>query len=837
MRYLTLVLAGAFALCTQSTMLAQIEPYARGAEALPAERIVVDPDFTVTRLLSADRKNHGSWVVMTEDPKGRLIISAQHREGLLRITLNKDGSKVLCLEHMKEVPGKAQGLLFVGNDLYMARNESAKDQPPGLYRLQDTTGDDQFDNLTLLSTFHGSPGSEHGPHALVADPKGDGIFLVAGNHTHPPKPASSPFAVNAAEDRLLERIWDPRGHAAGIDHPGGWIARWDISAQSWRLVAAGFRNAYDMAFNSKGDLFAFDSDMEWDLGTPWYRPTSIYHVTEGAEYGWRSGTSKWSPDFLDACAPVVTLGEGSPTGVLMGTHSSFPSTHRNSLFVMDWTHGTIRRVELNSRGSTYGGIVHPFLKGRPLPLTDAIIRRSDGAMYFITGGRFTQSGLYRVAPKQAEQLSDRPATPTPTPTPEAEKLRKVEQLLRRGASPGDMGFIWQQLADPDRRIRYTARLCLEQLPLTIWKDRALKEKSPTRQLEALCALARAGSGASVATVVERLTARSLSEWPPRLHTNHIRIAELLCVRHPLSKTTATRLANYYRPHFPSTSLQLSHQIAQLLVHADAPWATPLILTELLAAPTQEAAIRYALFLKDMKKGWSPLLRRRYFTYLNEAARLEGGASLVGFIAAIRRKAIEQLPLNMRATFAAPPASKPAVVAKQSPAVPRSKKNWGRNDFLDLGWKPLAHRNFENGRRTYEAASCALCHRFNGIGIGRGPDLTDAGGRFSAADLLMHTLEPSREVSDQYRASNVFLKTGDILTGRIIEKTDEHLTVSTAPTDLSIVTQIATKDVEFIRKSRVSTMPQGLLTGLRREDILDLLAYLISQGEPEDPSFK
>ena len=75
--------------------------------------------------------------------------------------------------------------------------------------------------------------------------------------------------------------------------PGGWIAQVSPDGQDWQLVANGFRNEYDIAFSPEGELFTYDADMEWDVGSPWYRPTRVNHVTSGAEFGWRSGTGKW----------------------------------------------------------------------------------------------------------------------------------------------------------------------------------------------------------------------------------------------------------------------------------------------------------------------------------------------------------------------------------------------------------------------------------------------------------------------------------------------------------------------------------------------------------------
>ena len=83
------------------------------------------------------------------------------------------------------------------------------------------------------------------------------------------------------------------------------------------LFCIGFRNEYDIALNRYGDLFTYDADMEWDMGSPWYRPTRICHVVSGGDYGWRSGTGKWPTYYEDSLPPVVDIGPGSPTGVVV----------------------------------------------------------------------------------------------------------------------------------------------------------------------------------------------------------------------------------------------------------------------------------------------------------------------------------------------------------------------------------------------------------------------------------------------------------------------------------------------------------------------------------------
>ena len=76
-----------------------------------------------------------------------------------------------------------------------------------------------------------------------------------------------------------------RGGATG-DHGDGWgLASFDPEGKNFELFSMGERNPVDQAFNKDGELFLYDSDMEWDMGTPWYRPTNVQHVISGADAG------------------------------------------------------------------------------------------------------------------------------------------------------------------------------------------------------------------------------------------------------------------------------------------------------------------------------------------------------------------------------------------------------------------------------------------------------------------------------------------------------------------------------------------------------------------------
>ena len=92
---------------------------------------------------------------------------------------------------------------------------------------------------------------------------------------------------------------------------------------------------------------------------------------------------------------LVDVGMSSPVGVLYGEPLAFSDEDRAAFYIGDWSYGRILRVRLDPDGGTFTGSFDHFVTGKPLQVTD-LEAGPDGAMWFITGGRGTQSGLYRV---------------------------------------------------------------------------------------------------------------------------------------------------------------------------------------------------------------------------------------------------------------------------------------------------------------------------------------------------------------------------------------------------------------------------------------------------------
>ncbi len=399
-------------------------------------------------------------------------------------------------------------MLVAFDSLYVCGNGR---QRVGLYRLRDTDGDDEYDQVTNLKEIRG--GGEHGPHGLRLTPDGKSIVLVAGNHTQTPADFQSSLVPrNWGEDQLLPRQWDANGHARGILAPGGWIARTDPDGKTWEIVSSGYRNSYDIAFNDEGELFAYDSDMEWDMGMPWYRPTRAVHATSGSEFGWRSGTGKWPAYYVDSLPPLVNIGPGSPVGVTFGYGAKFPAKYQKALFLCDWTFGTIYALQLEPHGSTYKAVKKEFLSRTPLPLTDAVVG-PDGALYFTVGGRGTQSELFRVTYAGTESTT--PADLNEPRLAEERALRRsIEEFHRKNATGEEIARdIHPHLNNPDRFIRYAARVALEHQPPGLWQDRVLAETNTEALITGAVALARQGDRSLQPRLIAALERISFGSLP------------------------------------------------------------------------------------------------------------------------------------------------------------------------------------------------------------------------------------------------------------------------------------------------------------------------------------
>lgn len=820
-------------------------------KATPVDRITAPEGFGVELLYSVPSETQGSWVNLCTDDKGRIIASDQFG-GLYRFNAPKPG-QALDPASIEKIPvdiQAANGLLWAFDALYVAVNSYDNKMEDGVYRVTDTDGDDQLDKVEKLRGMKAS--GDHGVHALLLSPDGESIFLISGNNADLTEVDASRVPMHWGEDHLLPSMPDGRGHNRGRLAPGGIIYKISPDGEQWELYSSGYRNIFDGGFNADGELFTYDADMEYDFNTPWYRPTRINHVTSGSMWGWRNGAGKRPEFYPDTLPAAANIGPGSPTGVTFGYGAKFPAKYQNAMFILDWSWGKVYAVHLTPEGATYKGASELFLSGMPLPVTDAIIHPEDGAMYFAIGGRKVQSGLYRVTYSGDESTA--PAIKKSNPTREAKIRHRLEQYHGE-SDPKAVDEAWRYLDNEDRFVRWAARTAVQHQPVGTWSEKALTERNAGRRVEALLALAkvtgidplhRKDSGPPVNTAVRDDILESLGEvdWKKLNREQHltlVRAYQIVLNRFGTPDQSAVeKIIAQLDPHFPAPSFGLNWLLCETLAFLQAPSVPAKAMALIADASTQEEEMQFARSIRFTQSGWTKDLRVAYFDWFLKASNYRGGASFTKFIEFIRNDAVasyEQEKVELEEVLARTPVVKtPLEVMAESMAGRSYVKEWELEELAAAADRGMRNRDFTNGRKMFAAAGCFACHRFDNRGGATGPDLSGAGGRYNTRDLLDQIINPSKEINEQFVPIVVTMQDGESHSGVVVNLGGNRVTLNTDLFNPNQRVNLDRTQVTSIEPAKISPMPTGLLNLLEKEEILDLLAYILSGGDESNRMF-
>jgi putative heme-binding domain-containing protein len=813
------------------------------------------PGFKAEKIYDVDKATQGSWVGLTSDNKDRLIASDQYG-GIYRLTL---GAKEPKVEKLNVQVSRAHGLLYAFDSLYVISSQS---KMKGLYRLTDTNGDDQFDKEEYVIPFRAS--GEHGIHSVVLSPDKKSLYLIGGNNTDLPKSVNKfRMATNWSEDHILPRMDDGRGHNRGRLAPGGLIIKTTPDGKEQELIAHGFRNQFDVSFNQEGELFTFDADMEYDIGSPWYRPARINHVVSGADYGWRHGSGKWPEYYTDTVATTLDIGPSSPTGSVMGTGAKFPEKYQRSFFVNDWTYGTMYAVHLEQYGATYKATKEEFVSGKPLPLTDVIIH-TDGNMYFLVGGRKTDSALYTVTytgkestkPAQIHQLNK-----------DILLRRELEALHTLPASKGIADKAWPYLSNSDRFIRHAARVAIERQNTADWKSKFNDESNSWAIIEGACALARMGEKADQSLVLKKLNQVDYAKLSENQKLAAIRSYQLAFTR--LGKPTdadTQAVIKKLDAFYPSKINFENRELVQVLLYLDAANIIPRAVREMVSATEEQKKLlsdeilqrndRYAaaakrteqfrpntqqmalaFSLRSIKNAWTDADYATYFSWFPKAKTWQGGNSFSIFIENSRKEALANIEDPVKKAKYDKISSKSLIKPRAITSPKGPGQIWTVETAVAAVQDKLKARDFKSGENLYHAVACASCHRFAGSGSGIGPDLTGSSSRYTLKDMMENIIEPSKVISDQYSSKVFKMKGGSEVVGRKGTEEDGTLHLMTNPYSADYSAEIKVADIKSEKEWHVSPMPPALIYSLNPDELSDLIAYIFSAGNPEHKYFK
>ena len=806
-----------------------------GQGVAPTFRLL--PGFEIEQIHEATEAE-GSWVSLVTDPRGRFLIGKEEL-GVLRLTLPDEPEGTPRVELVNETLRGCRGLLWAHDSLYANAHGSN-----ALYRLRDTDSDDSFDDVQRLHETVGS--SSHGRNDLALAPDGS-IYIIHGEGIQIPDPFTT----------RVPRPPDSGGSGRPI---GGHVIRTDSAGRAWEVIASGLRNPFGIDFNAEGELFTYDADAERDQGLPWYRPTRINHIVSGGDYGWRPGDAKWPAYYPDSLPSNLDVGKGSPTSVKFATRSTFPWPYRDALFVLDWAYGRILAIHLTPVGASFRGRAEVFLRGRPLNVTDLEFG-PDGALYFVTGGRKTHSALYRVrfvgtppkVPPTSVQQSAREAY--------ARKTRALRRELERFHAPGKPAAIdvaWAMLDHVDPWIQHAARTALEHQPTVRWAARALAEADAEKALVALLALvrseaketlvgskaekvlARSKAGDTAERVVARLAKLQIPRVSPRGKLTATRIVYVANDRRPGVLQHDTPLGEQFESLFPSGDRALDRELAGLLARSGSRRVAGKTLGIIDNAPPQEDLFHFLTVLASVELGWTHARREEYFRALAGARWFHGDERLPGLVGQLFQQAVHALPEADRESLEsllAPSEKETSSVAEDPAPVVASRpfvKRWSLADFGAEQRKPQSDGDIgggDIGSRVYREALCSSCHRLGRIGRAYGPDLSAVASRFHERDILRSILEPSTVVAPKYRAHVIVKRDGRVVSGQVIRNEFRKgvLQLATDSLHLEALTAVAKRDIVSHQTSATSPMPDGLLDSFSREEILALVAFLVSGG--------
>jgi putative heme-binding domain-containing protein len=446
--------------------------------------------------------------------------------------------------------------------------------------------------------------------------------------------------------------------------------------------------------------------------------------------------------------------------------------------------------------------------------------------------------------------------PAPAPaddTPAFAERHRLESFHHEDA--GAIAAAWPKLGDPDRFIRWAARTAVEHQPVDTWKDKALSETDPAKQLEALLALTECGgicpfhrkptdSPVDTALGVRLLGALKKFDWSTLSNEQQITLVRTLqIVLNRFGRpddTEVKALLAKFDPCFPAPSYELNRLLCETLVYLQSPTVAAKAVPMIEKASTQEEQMEYARSLRMLKTGWTKPLHTAYFEWFLKAANYRGGASFEKFIEFIHNDAVASLSDNEKTELAAvldkKPEKKSALEAAAAALAGHTQFTpWTLDDLAPAGTE-LKNRDYSTGRKMFAAVGCFTCHRFGNEGGMTGPDLTQAGGRYTPRDLLDNIINPSKEINEQFVPTVVTMADGKQFTGMIVNLNSDLVSLNTDPTEPNQQERIDRKQVVKMEPSKVSLMPPGLLNILSKDEIYDLLAYVLSGGDPKNAMF-
>ena len=781
---------------------------------------------------AGDDLTHDTWA-MTISRDGKVAVSGP---GYIKVLLDTDNDGVA--DQAEVVFNKARnphGLLWNGDDLLSV-------QPEGIFLHRTPPGETLPGGDPELFYKLPGGGGEHGPHGIRRGP--DGWFYVAcGNNTNISKgnitTATSP-------------ITDPSQ---------GTILRISPDGKQSEVIAHGFRNQYDLAFNQHGHLFTFDSDGERDHQLPWYSYCRVFHIRVGGHHGWLLPGHQRSfnrpPYFFDSATRLNEIDRGSPTGVEVYRHTQFPEHYQDGLFFACWTYGRVYFSPLTPKGDSYESHDHEtFLEpvgNLGFAPSDLAVHPLTGDLFVSVGGRGTRGSVYRVSYPNGRKAA-KPVTLYETPRDWS--IHKDRITAPAPLSPDQALTLFERAKDPSTRLNAIRHLML------IMGDISTNEAQ--RRIDAGYTANRpdALAGELRRKAISLLTEAFDPQDPG--HPQQYEIARLLAMLKADTKAAMVGLASALSPtthpthdaHYlfclsqmPGPREAIREKIAEGFLGIDRKIDERNLLTDrnwsvnlrdafkaqlefdpgtadriarfkkispssvhLLSLLPEKDHRSLARAMSSATRGWN----RDALNFLEKNMPLPG---MMPLLAALRDiwKSAPRLRPDLVGFLTRHGTEEDRKIASEFQRAPSRR--------IDL--TPFAEKmkvvdwekgDSSRGQATYARYNCTTCHSGNRR---LGPSLKNIARRFNRDDLFRHINEPNLSISDLYKATQITTAEG-VYIGVKVYSSEAQTILETGSNE---TIRFSRHDILNERSPNQSPMPAGLLLGASTQELADLYAFL------------
>ena len=168
-------------------------------------------------------------------------------------------------------------------------------------------------------------------------------------------------------------------------------------------------------------------------------------------------------------------------------------------------------------------------------------------------------------------------------------------------------------------------------------------------------------------------------------------------------------------------------------------------------------------------------------------------------------------------------------------VDAAESRWTYQELMgELQKRSKEAADLKLGEQSFVKATCIKCHRYGKVGEKVGPDLTHVSRRLQQREILLATVFPSHFVAEEYPTFTIVTDAGKTLTGMMGAAGPDQILLLTGEGTKQLINK---KEVETIIPVKKSSMPDGLLNLLSKEEAIQLIRYLAILPEGASQAYR